>query len=410
SANQDVAEAAARVEEARALAGLAQADRWPQIDLSASASRTRLSGDSALLPPGIPLETSRFRIAPTVSFDADFWGRLRRLSAAARAELLSSEEGRRHVRLGVVSEVAEAYFDLVALDRQLVIARETLDSRRESARLQRLRFQAGTISQLDLAQAEAEVAATEAAVPVLERQARQTEDLLAVLLGRMGGTVERNAALDGLVLPIVPLGLPSQLLSRRPDVVAAEQRLVAANARIGAARAAYFPSIVLTGAAGSESSALSNLLTSGTGIWQAALSLVQPIFNAGKTGRRVEAARARQRQELAAYTRTVQNAFADVEDALVARRTGAAEREALARQVSDLANARRLARLRYEAGNASYLEVLDAERNLFRAQLELTRARRGELAASVNLFRALGGGWEDGHAGSAQAPRAALAR
>jgi multidrug efflux system outer membrane protein len=192
----------------------------------------------------------------------------------------------------------------------------------------------------------------------------------------------------------VPVGLPSELLVRRPDLLAAEQRLIAANARIGAARAAYFPAIALTGAAGSESAQLASLLTSGTGIWQAAVSLVQPIFNAGRTRRQVQATRARERQELAVYTRAVQSAFAEVEDALVARRTSAAEREALGRQVAELGSARRLALLRYQGGDASYLEVLDAERSLFRAELDLTAARRDELTASVNLFSALGGGWE----------------
>ncbi|HEY3121168.1 MAG TPA: efflux transporter outer membrane subunit [Vicinamibacteria bacterium] len=394
SANQDLALAAARVEEARALAGLADADRWPQLSLSAEVSRSKLSAETSHLPPGIPLENSRFRVAPTVSYEVDFWGRLRQLSAAARAELLASEEGRRNVRLAVAADVAAAYFDLVAFDRQLAIARETLRSRQESARLQRVRFEAGTISGLALAQARAELASAESTVPVLERQGRQTENRLAVLLGRTGGTTERAFGLDALASPPVPVGLPSELLVRRPDLLAAEQRLIAANARIGAARAAYFPAIALTGAAGSESAQLASLLTSGTGIWQAAVSLVQPIFNAGRTRRQVQATRARERQELAVYTRAVQSAFAEVEDALVARRTSAAEREALGRQVAELGSARRLALLRYQGGDASYLEVLDAERSLFRAELDLTAARRDELTASVNLFSALGGGWE----------------
>lgn len=393
-ANQDLALAVARVEEARALAGLADAERWPEVSLSVEASRSKQSADAAPLPPGFPLERSRFRVAPTLSFELDFWGRLRQLSAAARAELLASEEGRRNVRLAVAADVATAYFDLVAFERQLAVARETLEARREAAHLQQRRFEIGAGSRLDIAQAEAELAATEATVPVLERQVRQTENFLAVLLGRIGGTVERARGLDGLASPDVPVGLPSELLARRPDILAAEQRLVAANARIGAARAAYFPSILLTGHAGSESSELSSLMSSGTGIWQAAVSLVQPIFNAGKTRRQVQAARARQRQELAVYTRAVQSGFAEVEDALVARRTSFEEREALARQVEHLASASRLARRRYEVGDSSYLEVLDAERNLLRAELDLASARRNELAASVNLFKALGGGWE----------------
>jgi outer membrane protein, multidrug efflux system len=396
AANQDLAAAAARVEEARALAGIARADRFPEVTGTATGSRTRLSKETLNLPPEvvIPLEIDRYRAAVNVSYELDFWGRLRRLAEAARAELLASEEGRRNVELALVSEVAAAYFDLLAFDHQLGIVRDTLGSRGESVRLQRLRFEHGTISELDLAQAEAELAATEATVPALERAVRQTEDRLAVLLGRIGGTVERGGALSGVAPPEVPVGLPSALLARRPDVVAAEQRLAAANARIGAARAAYFPSISLTGYAGSESAELSSLFASGTGVWQAALGLVEPIFNAGRTRRQVEAARARERQALAAYTKAVQSAFAEVEDALVARRTGAEERAVLARQVEALSRARRLAGLRYEAGESSYLEVLDAERSLFRAELELSRAQRDELEATVDLMKALGGGWE----------------
>jgi multidrug efflux system outer membrane protein len=406
AANQDLAAAAARVEEARALAGIARADQLPQVTGTVTGSRTRLSAETLNLPPeiDIPLEIDRFRAAANLSYELDFWGRLRRTTEAARAELLASEEGRRNVALGLVSEVAAAYFDLLALDQQLAITRGTLGSRGESVRLQRLRFDAGTISGLDLAQAEAELAATEANVPALERQVRQTEDRLAVLLGRIGGTVGRGGALDGVAPPAVPVGLPSQLLARRPDVLAAEQRLVAANARIGAARAAYFPAISLTGYAGSESAELSSLFASGTGVWQAALGLVEPIFNAGKTRRQVEAAQARERQALAGYTKAVQTAFAEVEDALVARSTGAAEREILSRQVDALVRAHRLAGVRYEAGESSYFEVLDAERTLFRAELELARARRAELAAAVNLFKALGGGWsEEAGAGSGPA-------
>lgn len=395
SANQDLAAAAARVEEARAILGITDADRYPQVNLSADASRTRLSRETSLAPPDFELERDSYRAVADVSYEVDFWGRLRRASEAARAELLASEEGRRNVRLSLVAELVTAYFDLITREDQLAITRATLETRLETARLQQLRFDAGTISGLDLAQAQAEVAAAEAAVPVLERQLRQTENRLTVLLGRIGGRVETGTTLEGLASPEVPVGLPSQLLARRPDVLAAEQRLVAANARIGVARAAYFPAISLTGFAGTESAELTGLLTSGTGVWGAALSLFEPIFNAGRTRRQVAAAAAQERQALAGYTRTVQQAFADVEDALVARRTGITEREALTRQVEALAEARRLSDLRYEEGDSSFLDVLDAQRTLFRVQLELARARRDELAATVLLFQALGGGWEE---------------
>jgi multidrug efflux system outer membrane protein len=393
-ANQDLALAAARVEEARALLGLRRAERLPDVTAQAAGSRSKLSSATSQLPPGFPLEFDRVSATANLSYELDFWGRLRRSARAARADLLASEEGRRNVRLAVAAEVALAYFDLLALERQLEIARETRGSRTEWVRLTNLRVDAGTISELDLAQAQAELASTEAAVPALERAVRQTEDRLAVLLGRIGGTVERAAGLAALTLPEAPAGLPSTLLERRPDILAAEHGLAAAHARVGVARAAYFPTISLTGYAGSESRELADLFKSGTGIWGAALGLVQPLLNINRTRRDVQAASARERQALAIYVKTIQVAFAEVEDSLIARTTGTAEREALGRQVDALSRARHLANLRYEGGDSSYLEVLDSERSLFRAQLELVSARRAELQAAVTLFKALGGGWE----------------
>jgi multidrug efflux system outer membrane protein len=393
AANQDLAAAAARVEEARALAGVARAERWPRLDAGASGSTTRLSAATLGLPDDVEIEFEAYRAEVGLSFELDFWGRLRRAHEAARAELLASEEGRRNVRLAVVADVAGAWFELGGLERQLALARRTVETRREFAQLERLRFDAGTISDLELSQAEAELAAAEAAVPQLERAVRQTASRLGVLLGRFGGArLAGGLPLPG-ALPTVPVGLPSELLLRRPDVAAAEQALVAANARIGVARAALFPSIALTGSYGSQSGELGDLLSSGTTVWQAALGLLQPIFHGGQLRRQVAASEARQRQALAAYAKATQAAFAEVEDALVARRTLADERAALARRVEALGRARRLAALRYDAGDATYLEVLDAERNLFRAELELVGAERAEAAAAVALFKALGGGW-----------------
>lgn len=407
AANQDLAAAAARVAEARALLGYANAERLPVINGEASAGRTRFSSSSAQIPPGVNPEFDSFRAVASLSYDFDFWGRYARASEAARAELLATEAGRLNVRLSLIAEVINAWFDLAATGVQLDYTRETVGSRRESTDLQQTRFDGGTISGLDLAQAQAELATAEAAVPVLERQLRLTENRLGVLLGRTGGAIQSPDAsrLAAFRLPEVPVGLPSDLLARRPDVIAAEQQLIAAHARIAVARAAYFPSIRLTGYAGTESDDLSNLLSSGTGIWQAALGLLQPIFNAGRTKRQVEAAQAREQGALAAYTKSIQNAFADVEDALVIRRTSTVEREALERQVRALEESRHLAELRYEAGESSYLEVLDAQRNLFRAQLDLTRARRDELLSGVILFRALGGGWAGSEAPPAAEPQ-----
>jgi len=395
AANADLAAAAARVEEARALAGEARADRLPQLDGRLAKTRTKLSSDTATVPPGFDLQRDAHRAALSFSWELDFWGRLARATEAARAGLVASEEGHRAIRLGVVAETATTYFHLLSLDRQLAIARETLSTRFESVRLQRLRFDAGSISELDLSQAEAELAATEATVPALERQIARAEGRLAVLLGRIGRVDPRGGELAALAVPEVPVGLPSELLQRRPDVVAAEQALVAANARIGVARAELFPSLSLTAYGGSESRELGDLLTSGTSIWQVGANLLQPIFAGGRARRRVEGARARESEALAGYARAVQSAFADVEVALAERRTAAAEREALDRQVTALARARHLATLRYDAGDASYLDVLDAERSLFRAELELVGARQLEAESAVALYRALGGGWPE---------------
>lgn len=403
AANQDLAAAAGRIEEARALLGLTRSDRFPEVSAGLSGSRSRFSRETAQLPPGFPLETTRIHASVDARYEFDFWGRYARASEAARADLLATEEGRRNVRLGVTAGVATAYLDILALERQLAVLRETLATRGESVRLQNTRYDAGTISELDLAQAQGELAAAEAAVPALERALRQTENGLGVLLGRMdrlGSAVARSSGegegggLAALTLPPVPAGLPSELLLRRPDVVAAEQGLLAANARIGQARAAYFPSLSLTASLGEESMQLSKLLSSGANVFNVALGIVQPIFNAGRTRRQVEAATARQHQALAAYLRSVQGAFAEVEDALIARSTGTTESEALARQVEALGRALHLSQLRYDAGESSYFEVLDAQRGLLRAQLDATRARRDELAAAVSLFKALGGGFE----------------
>jgi len=394
AANQDLALAAARVEEARSLAGFARAERFPKLDAVVSASRAKLARDTANIPPEFPVEFDTRRATASLSFELDFWGRLARAHEAARGELLASEEGRRNVRLAVAAAVVDGWHDLASFRRRLEIARETAGSRRDAVRLQRLRFDAGTISELDLAQAEAELAATEAAVPALERALEQTGHRLAVVLGRIGDPVDpATAELDPERLPEIPAGLPSELLARRPDVVASEGRLAAANARIGVARAAYFPSIALTGYAGSESRELSDLFASGTGVWRAAVDLVAPVLHAGRAKRQLEAAKARRARALATYAKTVQTAFSEVEIALVGRSRDDEERLALGRQVEALGRVARLARLRYDAGESSYLEVLDAERNLFRAELDLAASERAEAASVVALVRALGGGW-----------------
>lgn len=395
--NQDLAAAAARVEQARAIAGVAKSALYPEINVQGSGSRTQIPGRQFAPGAGAENPFNSFDLLGTISYELDFWGKLRNANKAARNEMLATEEGRRNVELTLISDVIITYFDLLSLDRQLAISRATLASRQEAVRLQTLRYEAGSISQLDLSQAQAELAATEATVPVFERQMRAAENLLAVLLGRLGGSVARGEngdRIDAIASPEVPVGLPSELIARRPDVMSAEFAMIGANANIGAARAAYLPSIALTGYGGWQSDDLSRLITKDTDVWQASVGVFQTIFAPGRTQRQVDLAWGLYRETLADYIRSVQIAFADVDDALVARRTNLLIRQAEDREVAARQTAQDLSQIRYDAGESSYLEVLDAQRQLFQAQLLRAEARRSELAAFVQLFKALGGGWE----------------
>ena len=392
--NQDLAAAAARVEQARAIAGVAKSALYPELNVTGVASRTQLPEGTAV---GRDNPANFFGLLGNISYELDFWGKLRNANKAARNAMLATEEGRRNVELSMISAVINTYFDLLATDRQLAVSRSTSDSRKESARLQRLRYEAGSISQLDLSQAEAELAAAEATVPVFERNARQTENALCVLVGRVGGSIERGkdgAEIDSIASPNIPVGLPSKLIARRPDVLGAEYALIGANANIGAARANYLPSIGLTGLAGWESTDLSQLITKHTDAWQISGNILQNIFAPGKVQRQVDLAWGDYRETLANYIRSVQQGFADVEDALVARRTNVLIRAAEDREVASRDTARKLAQIRYDAGESSYIEVLDAQRQLFQAQLLQAQARNIELSAFVQLYQALGGGFQ----------------
>lgn len=393
AANRDLARAVARVDEARALARVARADRLPGVDLEASAARGRTSEAIGVVPPGADPVGERGRVAASLAFELDLFGRVRNQAEAARQDLLAAGYARDAVRLAVASEVATAYFDLLALDRQVAVTEKTIESRRRGHELIELRYRGGLASRLDFERSRAERAGAEATLPELQSLQRARENGLAILLGRMPGAVERGAGLETIGGPEIPAGLPSELLLRRPDVAAAEAGLAAAAARIGSARAALFPSIVLTGAYGRESTDLSNLFMSPATIWQAAAGLLAPIFDGGRNRALVAAARARQQQAVIGYLQTAEGAFREVEDALFA--IGARRRRvaALAEQTEALTSAAELARLRYQEGEAGYLEVLDAERFRLAAELALAAGRRDALAAGVDLFRALGGGW-----------------
>ncbi len=398
--NKDVQVAVARVAEARAQLGIARAAQFPQVDGRASYTDQRFSRKSFplnALPGNTAIDSQQdfYRTSLDLTFELDLWGRLRRATEAARAELLASEGNRRTVLTTLVSDVAQGYFDLLEQDREADIARRTLASRQASLDLVSQRFDAGLTSELDVRRAEEQVATAAAVVPEVERRAAQTENRLSVLLGRNPGPIPRGPALDAQRMPpAVPAGLPSELLQRRPDLQQAEQRLIAANARIGVAKAEYFPRISLTGMFGVESVALSDLFTGPARVWQVGPAMTLPLFTAGRIASSVRASEARERQALIQYQQAVQQAFREVEDALVFhRKAGDIRREREAR-VRAARRALELARLRYDSGLAGYLDVLDAERQLFAAEIDLASAARDQLAAAVQIYKALGGGWE----------------
>jgi multidrug efflux system outer membrane protein len=398
--NRDLALAAARVDEARALLRIADAQFWPAVDASAQADRSRSSERTAMrLPLGTPIERTNYRAQLNVAYEVDLWGRLRRGSEAAQAGLLATEAARYTVRITLASEVARAYYALVALDSQVEATRRSLELRSNGLALQNARHAAGIINDFTLKQLEAEVAAARAQLPPLQASRTAQELALAVLLGRSPRAIMEDAfavAADrsGPAAAVIPEGLPSDLLLRRPDVVEAEQRLVAANARIGEARAQLFPRVGLTGYLGSESSSLSDLFTGPAAIWQLAFGLAQPIFQGGRLLGEIEAVEARQRQAVAGYQKTLQEAFREVRTALSTQSRAREAYEAEGMRVAALTEALRLARIRYQNGLLSQLEVIDAERNLLQAELNRADALRVQRAAVADVVRALGGGWQ----------------
>jgi len=398
--NRDLQLAVARVAEARAQLGVARAAQFPQIDAGASYTNQRYSQKSFplnVLPPTSTLEpqTEFYRTNIDLTFELDLWGRLRRATEAARAELLASEENGRTVLTTVISDVAQGYFDLIELDQELDIARRTAASRQASLDLVRRRFGAGLTAELDVTRAEAELAGALATVPELERRVAQIENRLSVLLGRNPGPIRRGGTLDAQRLPpVVPAGLPSELLERRPDIRVAEDRLVAANARIGAAKAEFFPRISLTGLFGVESVALSDLFTGPARVWQVGPAMTLPIFNAGRIASNLRGAKAREQEALVQYQQTIQQAFRDVDDALVFHDKARVVRQERDRRVIASRRSLQLAGLRYENGLSGYLDVLDAERQLFSAEIDLASATRDQLTAVVQVYKSLGGGWQ----------------
>jgi len=392
--NYDVRVAVARIMESQAQLGISRSFLFPQLDGNGTIARDRISEERFLTTPSGKNEGNTFLLGLSLFYEIDLWGRLRRETEATRAELLSTEWAQRAVLVTLVADVARAYFELRALDLDLEIAKRTRASREKSLRLTRTREDEGVATRLDIRQAEQLFYTAAARIPDLERLITQKENEIRLLVAMPPGTIPRGLPLTEQVLPSeLPAGLPAALLDRRPDIRQAEEVLVAANARIGAAKALYFPTFSLTGFLGLESDDLKDFVSASARTWSIGVGLLQPIFNAGRIRSFNDAAAARYLQTLAQYEQAILTAFREVSDALVGYRKTREQRVQQQLLVEALVDSTTLANLRFLGGIDSYLQVLDAERQLFDAELELTRVRAGELLNLVQLYKALGGGW-----------------
>lgn len=388
--NKDLGIALSRIEEARLTVTAVRANQFPFLGVSGFFGRDRQSRE---IIPGAESD-DRFLLTGDLTYQVDLWGQFRRSTEAARADLLATESAYRNITISLVSEVARTYLLLRDLDARLAISEHTLKTRLESLRIINARFDKGTVSKLDVHQAQIEVAVAEAAIAAFQRQTVQTQNALRILLGRNPGPVTRGETLASQTFPpSIPTGLPSELLKRRPDVVQAEANLEAATARVGVAEALRYPSISLTGQFGGESTDLSDLNSSDAETWNIGANLLGPIFNSGQLKAQAEAARERAQQSVLSYEATLQSSFREVEDALVAVRTYHDEHAAQARRAKAATGAARLSWARYNGGVVDFLEVLDSERTLFNAKLAESESLQLYFSAIVRLYGALGGGW-----------------
>jgi outer membrane protein, multidrug efflux system len=391
-ANYDVRIAAERILEAQASLGITRADQFPTIAGGASGSTARFPQT----PISPAFETSPAVVNLSLFWELDFWGKYRRATQAARATLLATEWGRRAVITSLVSNVATAYFQLLELDMEMEISRRTVDARQESLRLVEIREKGGTTSLLDVRQSQFLLHTAAAEIPDLQRRIEQQENLISILLGQNPAPVVRGKPLVATVIsPTIPPGLPSALLERRPDIQAAEQQLVAANARIGVAKAAFFPQITLTAVAGFQSPALTDLFTGPAGLWSFVGQLTQPIFEGGRIRSGLRLSEAQQQEAVLVYQQAIQEAFREVSDSLVAYRKNQEFRQQQGLVTDAAVDATRLANVRYKGGIASYLEVLESDDRSFSAELNLAQAQLNERLAMVQLYDALGGGWQE---------------
>lgn len=394
--NADLRIAAARIEETDANLREAGAAFLPPVDFGFSGSRSEVSTRTAVpVPATAPLVRNNLRMTASTSFELDFWGRLRRNAESARSLALVSRYAREVIRLSLAGLVAQTYFSLRSLDAQIALTGETMKSRMETLDFVRRRARGGLASDLDVNQAELAYRDSSSQLTELRRQRLIAEHQLGLLSGRLDLALPAGTLLALPLPPVPPAGLPSSLLERRPDVRQAEEQLVAANAQIGIARAAMLPTISLTGSYGAESRALAMLLGGGANIWSAGFGLTLPIFDAGRLQARSDAALARQRQSLGNYQKAAESAYREVADALSNLQQTAAGEGVLQARAAAARSTLRLARIRYEAGYSAYLEVLDAQRTANEAELALLRNRQSRLSATVDLMKALGGGWSD---------------
>ncbi|HVH87171.1 MAG TPA: efflux transporter outer membrane subunit [Terriglobales bacterium] len=389
--NYDVRRAGTRILQAQASLGITRSQQFPTIGAQAQTIDER-TARSKVIPP---IETSANQLGVNFDWELDFWGRFRRATEAARANLAATEWGRREIIRQLIANLAASYFTLRSMDLQLEISRSTLASRQDSLRLTKMLAEGGSTSMLDVRQAEQLVFTAASEIPFLEQQIEQQENFISILMGNNPGPIPRGKPLtEQAHAPVVPAGLPSSLLARRPDILQAEQQLVSANAQIGVARSLYFPQITLTGVAGYQSSALSGLLAGPAGFWTFGSTLAQPIFTAGRLRSNVRLAEAQQQEAVLFYQETIQGAFREVSDALIAYRKTQEFSQQQNFLVDSAQDATRLSHLRYSGGATSYLEVLTNDTNYFNAELGLVQARLNEQLALVQLYKGLGGGWQ----------------
>jgi len=389
--NKDLRIATSRVEEFFGRYFSVRGDQFPLASIGGSGSQEQVTerGPTAVSDR----KFDYYEAFVSGRWEIDFWGKYRRASEAARAELFRTAEARRTVVLTLVSAVAGTYVEILALDKQMEITRRTVETRRQTLDYFQNRFEKGIISELDVSQAEAEYQDALARLPEIEISLARAENALSVLLGRNPGPIRRGRTIDELTLPEIPSGLPSDLLARRPDLRAAEQSLIAANAQIGVAKSLYFPTISLTGAFGWASTDLSALFNDSAEAWNWGVPVSVPIFSAGRIGGEVKASEAIQQQLLYSYLQTIQNAFREVDNALVERAKSQQKLDTLAKRVRALQNYGRLARARYDEGLTSYLEVLDAERSLFNAEIAYADTLNELFRSMTNVYKSMGGGW-----------------